>query len=390
MFRIGLKMLVGDQMKYLGLLAGFFFTALMITQMTSLFVGMMSRSFTMVTHTTNADVWVMDSGVETVGEAAPMRETTLARVRGVAGVQYAMPMYLGNIRVRLDSGRFVNAELIGLDSATLVGAPRGGPPGEEFDWTVLRQTDSVVIDLAGAKNFLTDTFDGPNSPARPIAAGDTVSLNGNRGVVAGVAEVGARLIAKPVVYTTYERAVGWSPPQMNMLMYVLVRVQAGARPETVCRQINDTMPDLRARTRSELSMDSVRYTLRHTDVITQVGFMVLLTTTVGVIVSGLLLNMFISDNLRHFAALKAMGLTNLRIVGMLYVQTLWCGAIGCACGMGAACALGALMQRVNMPFILRWPAAVGIPTLILVLCLVAATLSARRVIRLEPGIVFRS
>jgi len=383
-------MLIGDRTKYLGLVAGFFFTALMITQMTSLFVGMMSRSFTMVTETTNADVWVMDAAVETVGEAAPMRQTTLYRVRGIEGVAYAMPMYVGNIRARLPSGRFVNCELVGLDASTMIGAPLS----DGFDWSVVRKADAIVVDRRSAINFFNDSWE--RTPAlephtgqvRPIRPDDVITLNDNRAIVAGIADAGPRMIAKPVIYTTYDRAVAWSPPQLNMLTYVLVRAKPGIAPQTLCDRIK-SQTGLRARTRHDLSMDSVRYTIAHTDIIKQVGFMVFLATTVGVVVSGLLMNMFITDNLRYFAVLKAMGLSNIRVVGMLYVQTLWCGSIGGAMGMGMACVLGVLMKRINMPFMLLWPAAVGIPTLIMFLCLMTATFASRRVLRLEPAIVFR-
>lgn len=390
MLRIALKMLVGDRVKYFGLIGGFFFTALMITQMTSLFVGMMSRSFTLVAETTNVDIWAMDPAVETVGEAAPMREATLNRVRGVVGVDYVMPMYVGNIRARLPSGRFVNSELIGIDASTMLGAPYSN----RFDWSVLRRSDAIVIDRRSAINFFMDPFARSSPvetppPLRPIRAGDIITLNDRRAIVAGIADAGARMIAKPVIYTTYDRAVSWSPRQTNMLTYALIRAKPGVDLQTLCTRINaDT--GLRARTCRELSLDSVRYTIQHTDIIKQVGFMVALTTAVGIVVTGLLLNMFISDNLRYFAVLKAMGLGNARIVSMLYVQTLWCGLIGCTTGMGTACVLGTVMKRVNMPFVLLWQPATGIPILIICLCLVTAAYASRRVIRLEPAIVFQT
>jgi putative ABC transport system permease protein len=386
MIRIALRMLIGDRAKYLGLLGGFFFTALMITQMTSLFAGIMSRTFTVVTETTNVDIWVMDPAVESVNEPAPMPETNLQRVRSITGVKYAMPLYVGNLRARLPSGRFVNAEVVGVDAATMIGAPNS----DGFDWSNLRLSDAVVVDRLSARNFLYDTFDAndPHGPTRPINVGDEITLNDRQSRVVGIADAGSRMFAKPVLYTTYDRAVTWAPRQAHLLTYIIVKANDGTDPETLARAI-EHQTGLRARTKHQLDADTVWYTIAHTDIVKQVGFMVLLTSTVGVIVSGLLLSMFITDNLKYFASLKAMGLSDLRIVGMLYLQTLWCGVFGTAMGMGAACGVGAVMRQVNMPFLLLWPAAVAIPAVILTLCLIAATLSVRRVLALEPAMVFR-
>ena len=52
------------------------------------------------------------------------------------------------------------------------------------------------------------------------------------------------------------------------------------------------------------------------------------------LVSGQTLYTFMLDNLKHFAALKAMGAGNLAIVKMVGLQAAWAGGIGYGIGVG--------------------------------------------------------
>src|SRR5512146_1710468 len=98
---IALKMLVGDRAKFLGIVLGLTFAALLINQQGSIFCGLMLRTAGQITDITGADLWVMDHNVRYVDDVKPMIETNLYRVRGVEGVQWAVPLYKGNGRAKL-------------------------------------------------------------------------------------------------------------------------------------------------------------------------------------------------------------------------------------------------------------------------------------------------
>ena len=52
-----------------------------------------------------------------------MQDTELYRVRGVSGVEWAVPLYKGLMKARLDNGNFQTCIVLGLDDATLIGGP---------------------------------------------------------------------------------------------------------------------------------------------------------------------------------------------------------------------------------------------------------------------------
>ena len=65
----------------------------------------------------------MDPSVQFIDDIKPLKDTALFRVRGIDGVDWAMPLYKGLIQARLVNGTFQTCILIGIDDATLIGGP---------------------------------------------------------------------------------------------------------------------------------------------------------------------------------------------------------------------------------------------------------------------------
>src|SRR6478752_2855871 len=101
---VALKMLIGDRAKYFGIIMGIAFASLLITQQSSIFVGLMTRTYGFVTDTKQPDVWVMDPKVQFIDDIKPLQDTQLLRVRGIQGVEWAVPLYKGLLKARLQSG----------------------------------------------------------------------------------------------------------------------------------------------------------------------------------------------------------------------------------------------------------------------------------------------
>ncbi len=92
---VALKMLTGDRAKFVGIVMGLTFAALLITQQGSIFCGLMLRTAAQITDISGADLWVMDVNVRYIDDVKPMIADNLYRVRGVNGVLWAVPLYKG-------------------------------------------------------------------------------------------------------------------------------------------------------------------------------------------------------------------------------------------------------------------------------------------------------
>ncbi|MBX9652868.1 ABC transporter permease, partial [bacterium] len=98
------------------------------------------------------------------------------------------------------------------------------------------------------------------------------------------------------------------------------------------------------------------------------------------------------ENLRQFGALKAMGLTNGRLVLMILLQAAIVGLIGYGIGMGMTSLF--FEATKNIPHLrgmhMPWQVSVGTALSVSVIIFFASLLSIRRVLVLEPAIVFRT
>ena len=106
MFGVAIKMLLEDKTKYIGLLIGIAFTAFLVTFAMAYFAGFMTRGFALVSENPTADIWVMDKAVNATQATINMSDSALYRVKSVAGVSSAMPLYIQDMTARFANGHF--------------------------------------------------------------------------------------------------------------------------------------------------------------------------------------------------------------------------------------------------------------------------------------------
>ena len=176
---IALKMLFGDSAKFYGILLGLTFATLLITQQAAIFVGLMSRTYALIEETPQADLWVTDPTMQFVDDTKPMQVTALDRVRSVSGIEWASPLFKGLLVAKLPNGGRQICDVIGVDDATLIGAPATMLQGKLED---LRKTDAIFIESRGAnKQLMQPLTADKNGPKRPMQVGDELELNERRG-----------------------------------------------------------------------------------------------------------------------------------------------------------------------------------------------------------------
>lgn len=382
---IAIRMLLGDKAKYIGIIVGLTFASLLITQQSAIFAGIMTRTFSFLTDVSQPDIWVVDPEVQYIDDIKPMQDTEVLRVRGVEGVQWAVPIYKGSLPARLTTGRYQTCVVIGLDDETLIGGPPEMVRGRLSD---LRQSEAVIVDEIGAAGKLARRL--PDGTRVPLKPGDDLELNDNRAVVVGICRVTATFQANPVIYTTYSRATLFAPMQRKLLSFVAAKAKPGQDLQQLCRRINQATR-LRAYTRDDFKRLTFLYYLKYTGMPINFLTAVALGFVVGITIAGQTFYNFTLDNLRYFGTLKAMGTTNRSLLRMILLQALMVAGIGYGLGVGAASAWGLLLSgRTQIAFRLPWQLLVISAAAVLLICLSSAALSIRKVMRLEPAVVFRS
>ncbi|HEY7152427.1 MAG TPA: ABC transporter permease [Gemmataceae bacterium] len=394
---IAIKMLTGDRAKYLGIIAGVTFAALLIAQQASIAVGLLLRTTAHIQDIADADVWVMDPNVQFIDEFKPLTENDLYRVQGVPGVAWAVRFYKGQGRLKLDIGgdkkkaKYQQSVVLGLDDATMVGAPREVILGSLAD---LRKPDAVIIDENGYRYLW---------PNEPLAIGRELEMNDHRAVLVGICKASETFQTFPIFYCRYHQAIRYVPQERKVMSAILVGVAEGVAPEEVGRRITaqtrlkplkpdaPARPGLKALTRRQFINSTLMYFVKRTGIVVNFGITVGLGFLVGCAIAGQTFYTFTLENLHQFGSLKAMGVTNSRIVGIVLTQAFVVGLIGYGLGVGAAALFGEVMMSSGsrLAFYMPWQVLAGTAAAVALIVTLSSLVSVYKVLVLEPAVVFR-
>ena len=81
-----------------------------ITQQGSIFAGFTDRTGSWIRDTAQADLWIMDPQVEFTEDRKAMLDNALLKVRGVEGIEWAVPMYKSYVQARVRWGIWLAIE----------------------------------------------------------------------------------------------------------------------------------------------------------------------------------------------------------------------------------------------------------------------------------------
>jgi putative ABC transport system permease protein len=385
MLFIALKMLIGDRIKYIGLVVALSFASFIISQQGAIFVGIMKRTFGFITDTSQPDIWVMDKTVQFVDDIKGMKETVLYRIRSIDEVEWAVPMYKGLIPARLPNGVFQTCIFIGIDDATLIGGPPKILQGKMED---LHFPDAIFVNKVGAETKLA-TPETQNQASIPLRIGDVMELNDRRAYVAGICETSRTFQSQPVIYTTYGKATTYAPLVRDVLSFVLVKCKPGLDPEQVCEKIR-AITGYAAYTTWGFQKLTMLYYAKNTGIVVNFGVAILLGFIIGVAIAGQTFFNFTVDNLPYFGTFKAMGADNSLLVKMVILQSLMVSLIGWGIGIGAAALFGWGFRGTELSFSLPWWLYLISSFSLLFICFIAALFSVIKVVRIDPAIVFKA
>ncbi len=368
-------MLLGDKSKYLSLVLGLSFAALLIAQQGAIFLGLMQRASGPLQNVGQPDFWVADPATRYVGEIRPLAESDLLRVRSVPGVAWAEPFYTARAFCELPDSTFKTVQIFGLDRTTMIGQPPMMISGSIED---LRIPDAVIIEESAIPKLGN------------VGIGDTLRLNDQRAVVVGICRATSGFESNALIFTTFENALRYVPQPRNSITFILVKCKDGVDHASVAAGI-DAIPTLKAFTPQELERRNTEFIIAETGIGINFGITVMLGFIVGVIVSASIFYQFTVENLRNFAVLKAVGARSRLLIAMILLQAGIVAVVGFGIGVGLAgiFSWGARRPGAELAAYFPWPLLI-ISFFAMLICVGAGSLlSLRRVLSLEPAVVFK-
>ena len=370
-------MLFGDRAKYAMLVCGLSFCALLMTQQSSVFCGLLLWT-TATVRNVRVPIWVSDAKVEQVNEVVPMREVEVQRVRSVAGVDWAVPLFWSILQARLPDGTFQGVQLTGLDSASLVGRPAKMLEGRIED---LRLPNAVIVDQVAIEKFAKRGI--------RLKVGTAFEINDREARVVGICETERSFLGQPYVFTMYSRALQYAPQQRKLLSFILVQPKPGTPVSELVRRIS-SLSGLRATGSDQFAWETFIWYVRNTGIPISFGTVVILGIVVGIAIAGQTFYLFVHENMRFLAALKAMWASLGVLAKMVVLQAFTVGFIGYGLGVGLAALFGnAVLRKGQPPFYMPWQILAFTGGVIVLICLFSAAVGLVKIARTEAAMVFK-
>jgi len=329
-----------------------------------------------------AELVLLNPQYEYLDQPKSFTERRLYQALAVDGVQAVVPIYMG-------LAIFKNPETHAEHNILVIGfKPRQGVldvPGLDENLDLLRQPDVVLFDSMSRPEF------GPIPRMFQRDGHVTVEVARHSVEIAGLFRLGtsfgafANLITSDVNYLRLLRR-----PPAGEVNLGLVQLKPGVSVEQVKADLQALLPnDVQVVTRAELIDIEKEYWAVHTPI----GFVFTLGLIMGLVVGAVIVYQIlytdVSDHLREYATLKAMGYPDRYLLSVVLRQSLTLSVLGYLPGLLIAQGLYVVAKRATLlPLDLTWSRILFAYLLTAGMCATAAFLAVRKLRVADPADIF--
>ncbi|MBZ2172968.1 FtsX-like permease family protein [Nitratidesulfovibrio sp. SRB-5] len=370
---IACRNLFHDRVRLVVTLTGIVFAVVLVTIQCGLFLGFIT-TISGVVDNSQADLWVTSRGVKTFDIAMPMPESRVQQVLGVEGVADAAGMVVDFSFWKKPDGGQESIEIIAFEKRKGLGGPWNMIEG---DATRLDAEDSVIMDTLYLEKLGVTSL------------GEQVEIVAHRARVMGFT-IGIRsFTTSPYVFTDYRNGHLYSRFAPGQITYVLVKADPGADMDELRRRIAGQVAHVDVFTTREFSQKTREYWMLSTGAGGALVLAALLGLVVGMVIVAQTLYATTMDHLPEFATLKAMGAPDGYILRIIMGQAVISALLGYGLGMGICFTIAHLRRYGETAIILSPALALGMFFLTLFMCVAASVISIRKVLVIDPAIVFK-
>jgi putative ABC transport system permease protein len=223
--------------------------------------------------------------------------------------------------------------------------------------------------------------------------GDSFEINNRRAKIVGMTQGIVSFTTNPYVFTTLERArkkYGSSAGvPADQCSYFLVRARPGVVIPELCARIRARVPELDVHDRQTYSSICMEFWLTRTGIGISFGLAAFLGLLVGLAVVAQTLYASVTERIKEFGTLKAMGASDACISHFVLVQALGNAFLGSLVGLLISVLIAQTMSTARAPIVLTVPISLASVVLILIVCVIAAYIPYWRIRRIDPASVLR-
>ncbi len=411
MVSIARKHLLEDIPRFLVAQAGIMFAVSLVTIQTGIFNGF-TRSTAQLMNNSSADIWVSSENLVHLELTLPIPLTNLSLARQVPGVENAEPLIV-KTGVWRSNNQISLVRIIGFDPKGQLFSPQNiiqgninrllDPYTAIADSTNLKSLNIGKVGDRAEINTLSVELVGLTQGNRSITSNSFIftSLeNGNAYANSGqTTNLSCRLPSDSEELkctNTYIKPDPNATAPKNLtsadtITFVLIRAKKGENLSALKQRLTNALPNTSAYTHAELMQRTQSFWQQRTGI----GFILALGAVVGVIVGGIIVGQIlyssVSDRLKEFGTLKAMGASDFTIYGVILEQALWMAILGYLPSMALCWGVSAWTLASQGILILITPTvAIAVLGITVVMCVGSGVFAIQKVMHLDPASVFKA
>ncbi len=417
MVSLARKNLLEDIPRFLVAQAGILFAVSLVTLQTGIFSGF-SLSTVVLVDNSSAPLWIASDALVQLELTQPIPVSELIKARQVSGVAQAEGLLFSGAQWYPPEGNMGRARLVGFNPNGELYRP---PKILEGNLKQLNDPYTVMIDR-------TDK-DSLNIPQTGIEA----RMNYLPAKLVGITEGNASMISNPFVLTSLKNANAYlmaggtsqlecrlpqgsaqlecvnrfqprkeetpveipSQPRdlvaSDVITFILVKPATGVDISDLKQKLQTELNQITVYTQEELSQKTQNYWEQRTGIGFILGLGALVGVIVGVVVVSQILYSSVSDHLKEFGTLKAMGASAGMIYRVIIEQALWMAILGYLPALIICLGLAHLINTSQGLLLLITPtSAIAIFMLTIMMCIGSAIFAIQKVNRVDPAIVFKA
>ncbi len=407
MASIARKNLLADIPRFLVAQAGIMFAVSLVTIQTGLQNGF-ARSSSLLIDKSQADIWVSAENMVHLGLTTQIPYERLTQAQKVVGVDRAESLII--------RGSMWHDQADNIASVTIIGSE---PEGQLFSlWDIPQGSQS---DLKEPYTVIADETSLDNLNLKEV--GDSGKFGDRNARLVGLTKGTQSIVFGSLIFTSLESANAYVNPLLNIkfpcqsvpgqatncppetsptakpkelsskdpISFVLVRAKPGEDIEALKQKLDDALPDTRAYTRDEMALRTQAYWQKRSGIGFILGLGAVVGVVVGVVIVAQILYSSVSDHIKEFGTLKAIGASDWVIYGVIVEQALWMAILGYVPGMALCLGVASWTSASQGIMILITPvSAATVFGITLLMCISSAFFAIQKVTRVDPAIVFKA
>lgn len=367
MISIALRNLFGEKTRLLISIGGVAFSVMLILIILSLYRGWQIKS-TQYIREIETDIWVtQDGAVDITSSSSIIYPEVAEQIKNIPEVEQAHKFIGRPVQFSIKD-RDVNAYLVGFDTSDPITGPKNVVEGVSTP-----KDGEIVIDRVLARN-------------NDLVLGDLIQIFDRTYKIVGIAE-GANMFVFQFSFVTIADAQRMFNTG-DLATYYLLKAKSG-KEEAVIDSVNN-IPGMSAFAKDDFVDKNKRFI--DEVFLPIITVLVIISIFVGTTVIGLTIYTATVEKSREFGVIKALGASNMQVYRIIFEQSVISGVIGYALGVGltyfllwlipvyaAAFVTVTLVSDITMVFLIS-----------ITMSIVASYTPVRRIVKIDPALVFKS